>query len=776
MLYDFMSRSLRIGCVTILAVFGLITGCQETAVEQGRDIGRQVQELMAQMTLEEKIGQMCQYVAPLHIEESKKRMQGDELIHNDQWGLYPGMSADSLRNMVKTGHIGSFLHVKDATEANELQKLALESRLKIPLLIGIDAIHGHAMIEGTTVYPTQMGLSSTWDNDLLFRVAQATAKEVRATGMHWTFSPNVDVARDPRWGRTGETFGEDPFMVTQMGLAFTRGYEGDLGEQNVLACAKHYIAGSEPYNGTNASPMDVSMRQLREIWLPPYRAQAETGVYTFMAAHNELNGVPCHSSTLLLNDILREEWGFEGFVVSDWMDIERVETLHHVAEDISKAVKLAVTAGMDMHMHGPVFLETLAELVRAGEVPEKRIDEACSKVLKAKFLLGLFEDPLVEEETVEENLFTAEHQELAREAARKSIILLKNEQNLLPLSSPASILVTGPNANNHRILGDWVLPQPEDNVVTVYEGIRDHFEDARVKFMDSGESLRNPQDLPDEIFAEAARAEVVIAVVGSNSLRYDKHEKTSGENVGRSRIDLLGNQLELVQRLYAANERLIVIFVNGRQLSEPWIRDNVPAIIEAWEPGSFGGQAVAEILAGDVNPSGKLTVTFPFHAGQLPMVYNHKPSVFFHKYIDAPSEPLWPFGYGMSYTSFQYSDLILDKNEIEPGEKLNVRVTLKNTGNLPGEEVVQLYLRDQVSSVTRPVKELKGYQRVALQPGTSAEVKFEITEDLLAFWDINMQYAVEKGTFEVMIGSSSRDQDLLKDEFELTTSKVFTYK
>ena len=760
----------------VLAVFWLIAGFQVSSPGQGTDFDKQVQDLMARMTLEERIGQMCQYVAPLHIEESKRRIQGDELVHNDQWGLYPGMSADSLRSLVKTGHIGSFLHVKDADEANELQRLALESRMQIPLLIGIDAIHGHAMIEGTTVYPTQLGLSSTWDNDLLYRVAKATAKEVRATGMHWTFSPNVDVARDPRWGRTGETFGEDPFMVTEMGLAFTRGYEGDLGSQNVMACAKHFIAGSEPYNGTNASPMDVSIRQLREIWLPPYKAQSEAGVYTFMAAHNELNGVPCHSSEMLLNDILRKEWGYDGFVVSDWMDIERVQTLHHIAMDEKEAVKLSVLAGIDMHMHGPSFLETLAELVRAGEVPEERINQACSKILKAKFVLGLFDDPYVKQEEVEAQLFSPECQELALEAARKSIVLLKNEDDILPLSEPTSILVTGPNANNHRLLGDWTLPQPEENVVTVYEGIRDHFKNTDVKFMDSGQSLRNPSDLSENIFSEAAVAEVVVAVVGSNSLRYDKGEKTCGENVARSQINLLGNQLELVKRLYKANRNLIVIFVNGRQLSEPWIHENVPAIIEAWEPGCMGGTALAEILAGDVNPSGKLTVTVPYNTGQLLMVYNQKPSVFFHEYVDSPSEAMWPFGFGLSYTNFQYSDLSLDKKEIMPGESLIASVTISNTGNLPGEEVVQMYLRDNVSSVTRPMKELKGYQRIALQPGESAVVDFKITEELLAFWDINMHYGIEKGAFTVMIGSSSRDQDLLSKEFQVNDSKVYPHK
>ena len=731
-----------------------------------------VEALMAQMTLEEKIGQMCQYVAPLHIEESKKRIKGEELIHNDQWGLYPGMSSDSLRDLVKTGEIGSFLHVKDAKEANELQRLASESRLQIPLLIGIDAIHGHAMISGSTVYPTQLGLSSTWDNELLYRVAKATAKEVRATGMHWTFSPNVDVARDPRWGRVGETFGEDPYMVSQMGVAFTKGYQGDLGSDNVLACAKHYIAGSEPYNGTNASPMDMSMRQLREIWLPPYKAQAEAEVYTFMAAHNELNGVPCHSNELLLTDILRKEWGYEGFVVSDWMDIERIADLHHVASSRKQASGLSVLAGMDMHMHGPDFLDHLAELVREDEISEKLVDESCRKILKSKFLLGLFENPLVDEEQAREALFAKENQELALEAARKSIVLLKND-GLLPFRDKQKILVTGPNANNHRVMGDWALDQPRDRIMTVYEGFEQVFDGSKVEYIDSGESLRNPdqKQLEKAVFS-ANGYDAIVVVVGSNSLRYEKGENSCGENIGRSTINLMGNQLELIKRLYATNKNLVVVMVNGRQLSEPWIKENIPAIIEAWEPGSFGGQAIAEVVRGEINPSGKLTVTFPQHVGQVPMVYNHKPSVFFHDYIDSPSKPLWHFGYGLSYTSFSYENLELASLGSGEDYVIEVKVNVTNTGKMFGDEVVQLYIRDEVSSATRPVKELKGYKRVSLQPGESKTVTFLLSAADLAFYDINMNYGVEAGTFKIMIGGSSADEDHVASTIEL--NETFT--
>ncbi|WP_258104183.1 glycoside hydrolase family 3 N-terminal domain-containing protein [Marinoscillum sp. MHG1-6] len=754
-----------VGCQTKMATYEY--------TDPNAPVAERVEDLMSKMTLEEKIGQMCQYVAPLHIEESKKRISGDELIHNDQWGLYPGMSTDSLKSLIAYGEIGSFLHVKDAKEANELQKLAQESRLKIPLLIGIDAIHGHAMIEGSTVFPTQLGLSSSWDNDLLYRVAKATAQEVRATGMHWTFSPNVDVARDPRWGRVGETFGEDPYMVSQMGVAFTEGYQGDFGKDNVLACAKHFIAGSEPYNGTNASPMDASMRQLREIWLPPYKAQVEAGVASFMAAHNELNGVPCHGNKMLLTDILRGEWKYDGFVVSDWMDIERIEKLHQVAENGKEAIRLSVDAGMDMHMHGPDFLYPLAELVREGKIAEEKINESCRSILNHKFQLGLFENPFVDEKVIDQTLYNEANKALALEAARKSIVLLKND-GLLPLSADKKkILVTGPNANNHRVMGDWSLPQPESNIMTIYEGFKQVFEGAAVDFVNSGESLVNPdQALLDKAISQAKGYDVIVVAVGSNSLRYDKDEKNCGENVGRSTINLMGNQLELVKKLYQLNKNIIVVMVNGRPLSEPWIKENIPAIIEAWEPGAFGGQAVAEIVKGDLNPSGKLTLTFPYHVGQVPMVYNHKPSVFFHKYVDAPSEPLWHFGYGLSYTNYEYSSLKTDKTDYQPDDVITVTAQVTNSGKVDGTEVVQLYINDQVSEVTRPVKELKGYQRVALKAGESKQVQFDLKVSDLAYYDLDMNYGVEKGVFTLMVGGSSGDEDLQRVEVNVVESSV----
>ncbi len=729
--------------------------------DKNSSLEKRVTDLMLQMTLEEKIGQMCQYVAIEHIRETKKKMKGEVLIEDDQAGMYKGMSIEDLKQLVRDGKIGSFLHVKDAKEANELQKLAMQSRLKIPLLIGIDAIHGHALIEGSTVFPTQLSLSATWNNDLIYEVAKATAKEVRSTGMHWTFSPNVDVARDPRWGRTGETFGEDPVMVSQMGVAFTKGYQGNFGDENIIACAKHFIAGSEPLNGSNASTMDASMHQLREIWFPPYKAQVDAGVYTFMAAHNELNGVPCHANSFLLTDILRNEWGFDGFVVSDWMDIERLYQTQKVAASPKEAIKMSVNAGMDMHMHGPDFIEPIEEMIKNGEMSESRIDESCRKILKAKFLVGIFNNPFSNEEVSKKILFNDEHKKLALKTARESIILLKNENNILPLKNAKKILVTGPNANNHRMLGDWTLPQPEENIVTPFEGIKTIFSNSKVEYFDSGESLRHPVNRIDEAAKKAKDFDAVVVVVGSNSLRYDRDEKTCGENIDRANINLMGNQLELVQEIYKSNKNVVVVFVNGRPLSEPWIKENIPAVIEAWEPGAMGGTALAEILAGEVNPSGKLTVTIPYSVGQITSIYNHKPMHFFHKYIDEPVEPLWEFGFGLSYSSFSYSNMSVEKRELNNGENINITIDIKNTSDINGDEIVQLYIRDNYSTVTRPVKELKDYKRISLKAGEEKTISFSIPYKNLGFYNTDDKYVIEPGEFTIMVGGTSNSNKLM---------------
>ena len=593
--------------------------------------------------------------------------------------------------MTEDGKIGSFLHVTTAEEANLLQKLAMKSRLQIPLIIGIDAIHGNAMVSGTTVYPTPIGQASSFDTDLVEKISRESALEVRAAGAHWTFTPNIEVGRDARWGRIGETFGEDPYLVTRMGVATIKGYQGSdfTGDDKVLACGKHIIAGSEPSNGTNAAPMDVSERTLREVFLPPYKAAIqEANVFTLMAAHNELNGVPCHADKWMLTDVMRNEYGFDGFVVSDWMDVERIHELHKVAPTMKDAYYETVNAGLDMHMHGPGFMEGVIELVNEGRLTEEQINRACKPILEAKFKLGLFENPYVDIKQSNKMIFNEDHQNSALELAEKSIVLLKND-GLLPLdfSKYKNILVTGPNANSHAILGDWTLQQPEQNVVTILDGIRAAAGSDKVMFYDYGEDVRQivPKKV-DEAAELAAQSDLAIVVVGENPLRYQR-TKTTGENVDRMSLDLLGSQDDLVKAIHGTGIPTIVVLVGGRPLSVNWIADNVPALIQAWEPGSFGGTAVASIITGEVNPSAKLPVSIPRHAGQIQMIYNHKPSQYFHKYKDGLSTPLYPFGYGLSYTDFKFGQVQLSKDCINPDDSLIATIELTNTGKSIGTEV-----------------------------------------------------------------------------------------
>ena len=774
---------LRLLLITFLTVFNI--SAQEDSsyklyLDSSKSHNDRLNDLMSRMTLEDKVYQMNQFVGLDHMRKAEKDLSPEDLVNNDAQGFYKGVFSTDVMKMTQEGKIGSFLHVLTAEEGNLLQELANKSRLKIPILIGIDAIHGNALFSGATVYPSPITLASTWSDEFLFDVGRQTALEMRATGSHWAFTPNIDVLRDPRWGRVGETFGEDPFMVGNLGASMINGFQLNdfTGTNKVIACAKHMIAGSEPINGLNASPMDVSMRTLKEVYLPPYKKAIDAGVYSIMAAHNELNGVPCHMSSWLMTDLFRKDWGFEGFYVSDWMDIERIETLHHVASSLKEASYLAVNAGMDMHMHGVDFPEAVIELVKEGTLPISRVNEACSKILMAKFKLGLFENRFVDIEKIEENIFTAEHRFTALETARKGIVLLKNS-NLLPLSkvkNPKKILVTGPNANNQSILGDWHAAQPDENVTTIYEGIKDLGESKGydVSFFDSGDNIRKISNKNIQNSVEASKdADYIIVVVGDNSMRYKWKDKTAGENMARAELNLAGKQLELVRSLKEINDNVIVVYVNGKPISEPWIQNNIPSILEAWEPGNLGGKAVAEIIFGDINPSGKLPLTVPRSVGQLQMIYNHKPSQYFHKYAFEKNKPLYEFGYGLSYTKFKYSKPKLLNKSFDEDSIIKVQVDVTNIGEMDGDEVVQLYIRDKVSSATRPVKELKGYKRTHLKVGETKNVIFEITPESLAFYDIDMNYVVEPGTFNIMTGSSSNFKSLKTVELKILNKIEF---
>ena len=774
---------LKLLIITFLTVFSI--SAQENSsyklyLDSSKSHDDRLNDLMSRMTLEDKVYQMNQFVGLDHMRKAEKDLSPEDLVNNDAQGFYKGVFSTDVMKMTQEGKIGSFLHVLTAEEGNLLQELAYESRLKIPILIGIDAIHGNALFSGATVYPSPITLASTWSDEYLFDVGRQTALEMRATGSHWAFTPNIDVLRDPRWGRVGETFGEDPFMVGNLGASMINGFQLNdfTGTNKVIACAKHMIAGSEPINGLNASPMDVSLRTLKEVYLPPYKKAIDAGVYSIMAAHNELNGIPCHMNSWLMTDLFREDWGFKGFYVSDWMDIERIETLHHVAHNLKEASYLAVNAGMDMHMHGVDFPEAIIALVKEGKLPISRVDDACSKILMAKFKLGLFENRFVDIEKIPQNIFTSDHRFTALETARKGIVLLKNS-NLLPLNKAREykkILVTGPNANNQSILGDWHAAQPEENVTTIYEGIKELGESKGydVVFHDSNENIRkiSNKDIQNTLKA-SKEMDYVVVVVGDNSMRYKWKDKTAGENMARADLNLAGKQLDLVRSLKEINNNVIVVYVNGKPISEPWIQNNIPSIIEAWEPGNLGGKAVAEIIFGDINPSGKLPLTVPRSVGQLQMIYNHKPSQYFHKYAFEKNTPLYSFGYGLSYTKFNYSKPKLLNTNFDTNSIIKVQVDVTNTGDMDGDEVVQLYIRDKVSSVTRPVKELKGYKRVHIKVGETKNVIFEITPESLAFYDIDMNYVVEPGSFNIMTGSSSHFKSLKTIELTILNKIEF---
>jgi beta-glucosidase len=727
-----------------------------------------VEDLMERMTIKEKVGQMCQFVGFNYLARSNKGMTAEQILNSDSQAVYKGFVTSDIADMVIAGEIGSFLHVLDPKEANQIQKLASRSRLQIPILVGIDAIHGNGMVYGCTVYPSPITMAASFSEAFAYQVGRQTALEMRATGSHWAFTPNVDVLRDPRWGRVGETFGEDTKLVGDLGVSMIKGFqlEDYTGLDVVIACAKHLIAGSEPVNGLNFSPMDISERNLREIYLKPYERAVDAGVYSMMSAHHEINGVPCVMNDYLMNTIVRDEYGFEGFFVSDWLDIERIADLHRVAKDLDEASALAVNAGTDMHMHGPDFLESVLKANQAGIIPTERIEDACRKILLAKFKLGLFENRYIDLAAVEEKIFTEAHQQTALEMARKSIILLKND-GLLPFKAKKQkILVTGPNAHNNTILGDWALVQPEENVTTIYEGIQALGESYghRVDFHDSNQDMRSISDRDiKKAVKKAKKYDSIFLVIGDNSMRHlGEDNKVAGENVARAALDLAGNQLKLAQALYALGKPMVVVLVNGKPISEPWLYQTVPAVIEAWEPGSFGGQAVAEIIFGEVNPSGKMPLTVARSVGHLQMIYNHKPSYHRKKYAFESVEPLYVFGHGLSYSNFSYSDLKLAQEGNTKDAMIKLSVNLSNDSEVDGEEVVQVYFRDEISTITRPVKELVAYQRIFVGANTSESVEFLIPLEALSYFDADMKTVVEAGDFTFMVGGSSGDDNLIK--------------
>lgn len=699
-------------------------------LDPSQPIDKRVEDLLSRMTLEEKIGQLCQY---------------------------SGFTSE-YEKMIAEGKIGSLLNVFGVEETNRIQKIAVEkSRLGIPLIFGLDVLHGYK-----TIFPIPLGLASTWDPDAVRKAASIAAAEAAAEGIRWTFAPMVDIARDPRWGRIAEGAGEDPYLGSIMARALVEGFQGeDLSDLNsIVACPKHYVAYGGAEGGRDYNTVDISERTLREVYLPPFKAAIEAGAGTIMSAFNDLNGIPASANPFTLKKILRDEWRFEGFVVSDWNAIGELIN-HGIAGDIFEAAEKALNAGVDMDMQGDVYRRTLLQLVREGRISEERINEAVRRILRIKFKLGLFERPFVDPERAKRIVKCKEHIEAALEIARKSIVLLKNDGNLLPLSKDIeSIAVIGPLADDREApLGPWsCLGDPKD-VVTVLEGIKSKVSSKTkvlyAKGCDvSGESTEGFK----EAIETARKCRVAIVVVGES-------RDMSGEAACRAFLDLPGVQEELVKAIYETGVPVVEILMNGRPLSISWSVDHIPAIIEAWFPGIQAGHAIADVIFGDYNPGGKLPVTFPRTVGQVPIYYNHKntgrpPSPtdrWTSKYLDVHYTPLFPFGHGLSYTKFKYSDLEISPREVEREDQIKVKVKVKNIGSIEGDEVVQLYINDVVASVTRPVKELKGFKRITLKPGEEKTVEFTLTLDMLSFLNQDMRRIVEPGLFKVMVGSSSED-------------------
>lgn len=740
-------------------------------------IPQRTADLLKRMTVEEKIGQL---LCPMGWEMWEKKdnevnysTKFKQLIDSSYvgafWGVY---RADPwTKKTLETG-----LNPELAAKAvNALQKYVMEhSRLGIPIFLAEESPHGHMAI-GTTVFPTGIGLASTWNPELVESAASVMAREIRLQGGHISYGPVMDLSRDPRWSRVEESFGEDPVLTAAIGVAAVKGGGGgDLSKPaSVISTLKHFIAYGIPEGGHNGNTTILGQRELHENFLPPFQKAVKAGALSIMTAYNSIDGIPCTSNEYLYRDLLKSQWGFRGFVVSDLFSIDGLAGSHRVAKDIREAGELALKAGVDMDLGANAFAK-MKQSVAEGKVSIKQLDEAVSRVLKLKFEMGLFENPYVNPQLAKAQVRTSEAIAIARETARQSIILLENKNNILPLKKTISrIAVIGPNADNqYNQLGDYTAPQEPGNIVTVYEGIKANFPAATVKYA-KGVGIRDTlsTDIPAAVQA-AKDVEVAIVVVGGSSARdfQTNYQETgaaiadaksvqdieSGEGFDRASLNLLGKQQELLEAVKATGTPVIVIYIQGRPLEMNWAAAHADALLCAWYPGQEGGTAIAEIIKGDVNPSGKLPISVPKSVGQLPVYYNKK-NPKGHDYVEMSAAPLYPFGYGRSYTSFEYSGLNVQSTS---ANRFEVSFQLKNTGIVDGTEVVQLYLRDELASVVQPNKQLKQFQRIALKAGEQRAIRFILDQEDLSIIDQNMKPKVEAGVFTLMIGGSSSELPL----------------
>lgn len=712
---------------------------------------RFVRDLMEKMTLTEKIGQLSQYV-------------GGELLT----GPKSGAVSDSL---FVRGMVGSILNVGGVDNLRKLQQKNMESsRLKIPILFAFDVIHGYK-----TIFPTPLAESCSWDLALMYETAKAAAIEASASGIHWTFAPMVDVARDPRWGRIVEGAGEDTYLGCKIAEARVRGFQWNLGKPNALfACAKHFVAYGAPQAGRDYAPVDLSLSTLAEVYLPPFKACIDAGVHTFMSAFNSINGVPATSNRWLLTELLRKEWKFKGFVVSDWNAVQELKA-HGVAETDEDAAMAAFNAGVDMNMTDGLYNRCLEKLVRENCIDMNEIDASVERILRAKYALGLFEDPyrFLDNQRESREVRSASAMALARKAAASSMVLLKNANALLPLSKQTKrIALVGPLANNRaEVMGSWKARGEDKDVVTVLEGIKNKLGSGTEVNYVQGCDFLDPSTSEFSAALEAAKqSDVVIAVVGEKALM-------SGESRSRAVLRLPGKQEALLDTLRKAGKPLVVVLMNGRPLCLESVDKQADAMLEAWFPGTQCGNAVADVLFGDIVPAAKLTASFPLTEGQIPNNYNYKrsgrpgdmPYSSTVRHIDVPNRNLYPFGYGLSYTTFSYGEMQCPTAFDDKGF-LPVSVDVTNTGNYDGEEIVQLYVADKVASMVRPIKELKGFQKVFIPKGQTKRVEFKLNVKDLGFWNSLMQYVVEPGTFEIMVGTNS--EELQKKEAVWDDGKV----
>jgi len=744
-----------------------------TKVCYGQNLDQKIEDLLSQMSLTEKIGQMNQY-------NGFWNFTGPQPISGDSKKKY-----DQLRK----GLVGSMLNVRGTENVKEVQRIAVEeSRLGIPLLFGFDVIHGYK-----TQSPIPLAESASWDIDAIKRSARLAAKEASAAGLNWTFAPMVDISRDSRWGRVMEGAGEDPFLASMIASARVRGFQGsDLSDPNtILACAKHFAGYGYVEAGRDYNTTEISINTLHNVVLPPFKAAANSGVGTFMNSFNDLNGIPSTADKFLQRDILKELWKFKGFVVSDWGSIREMID-HGFASNRSEAGRLAILGGSDMDMESSIYIEKLEELVNSGKISIDYVDDSVRRILRAKFLLGLFDDPYryIDSDREEKIIGSKEILEGALDIAKKSIVLLKNENNLLPLKKKGQkIALIGPlAADKNSPLGNWSIAADKDSAISVLEALslgvmrRHKGNDLIYKqgvrlinkvpdgFHEEVSINENDRTGIEEAVIAAKEAEIVIMVLGEYGYQ-------SGEGRSRANLDFPGLQQELLERVREVNKNIILVVMSGRPLILNWADENIPAIVQAWHLGTQSGYAISEVLYGDYNPSGKLTMSFPRSVGQMPLYYARKStgrpgadgedqgSVFWSHYQDEKNTPLYPFGYGLSYTKFRYSKITLTDSKMSPDESINAEITITNTGKVKGKEVVQMYIHDRYASATRPIRELKGFQIVELEPRESKTVTFKIDRSLLEFYSGNNRWEAEPGDFDIYIGTNSNAK--LKASFVL---------